>query len=307
MKIDVIIPGSPTDAFYAQMAFFRKSLDNLGDLYKSARLLCVFGDEEIKALPSRWVPFFENIDVIWADPEEFRQENVYAQGLLRFDVAAPDADLAILCDADTVFIRPIPELLDQAVANPAIRGCITHAPPTYIRTPEDWLFVYQRLINKEPNLEFRHTLIHPDLGNNHISRPCPFYINNGVIFGPPDMLRQLGQRMRSLRHAYLQLHDDIFFCGQISNALAIHDLGLPHEEIPMRYNYPNDPHADQLYPDEMNHMAICHYLRKTVFDRWEIFTHKEAFENFMSLKLEGSNLVFQNRVKEITSGVYPFV
>ena len=74
----------------------------------------------------------------------------------------------------------------------------------------------------------------------------------------------------------------------------------------MRYNFPNDPIADGKYSSEIGQLCLIHYLRTELFDRHKIFASADAFEAFMGLQLGGSNRIFQDRVREITGGIYPF-
>ena len=39
----------------------------------------------------------------------------------------------------------------------------------------------------------------------------------------------------------------------------------------MRYNFPNDPIAERMYPDDLANVVVYHYLRTAAFNRHEIF------------------------------------
>ena len=74
----------------------------------------------------------------------------------------------------------------------------------------------------------------------------------------------------------------------------------------MRYNFPNDPTADTLYPEEMQNIIFMHYLRHRHFDRNRIFAESQAFDTFMAAELYGSNEIFRRHVAQLTGGVFPF-
>ncbi len=74
----------------------------------------------------------------------------------------------------------------------------------------------------------------------------------------------------------------------------------------MRYNFPNDPVADAMYPDELSSALVIHFLRTDRFDRHRIFASASAFRDFLDLPLGGSNRILQQRVAKITAGNYPF-
>ena len=62
----------------------------------------------------------------------------------------------------------------------------------------------------------------------------------------------------------------------------------------------------EMYPLELNEVIVMHYLRLSLFDRHKIFADKVHFDEFMILELAGSNLVFQNYIRKLTNGKYPF-
>ena len=302
-NLEFAIPASPNAEFCAQIAFFRLSLDRLGGAYKSARVIAVFGASEITRLPQDWLGQYENLDIIWAHPAEFDASNVYAQGELRFECFSREADIACFCDADTVLVRPIPEMIERVSTEPALYGSIAHASP--FADANGWQDVFQTVLGRPPPLDYAYTLSEPEAENGGGSS-CPFYVNQGVLFGTPELFRQLGRGYRDLRRRFLSHYDDLFFSGQISITLAIYDQAIPHVAIPMRYNFPNDPEADSRYRSELDYIGFLHYLRIAAFDRQKIFTSKEAFDAFLDLHLTGSNRVFQDHVRRVTDGVYPF-
>jgi hypothetical protein len=97
-----------------------------------------------------------------------------------------------------------------------------------------------------------------------------------------------------------------YFVAQISIALAVERAGIPWRALPMRFNFPNDRRADRLHGAELAHVVLIHYLRHDTFDRHRIFAQQASFDRFLSMRLEGSDRVFQDRVAEITNGRYPF-
>ena len=74
----------------------------------------------------------------------------------------------------------------------------------------------------------------------------------------------------------------------------------------MRYNFPNDRCADRLHADEMAEIVLLHYLRTQHFDRHRIFVNAEELDRFLALDLVGSDRLFQEHVRGVTGGVYPF-
>lgn len=304
MKLEFLIPGSPNDAFYSQIAFFRFCLDSMGSIYEDARVVAVFGDDSILELPDRWVPFFDHIDIEWVQPADFVKSSKVAHFHRRYEVIRDDTDVAFLCDADVAPLAPFDELAQALIEAPALAGVIAHYHfpwPGRERVPDtDWSEIARDVIGRSIDTPFRYTLLELDAPAS-----SPFYLNYGLIAGPPSILRKLHFRDQQIRpHIVHRIGPT--FGSQVSLALACADLQLPTRALPMRYNYPNDPIADHLYPEELQDIKLLHYLRTRHFDRQAIFASESEFHRFIDLDLAGSNRVFQDRVLELTGDIYPF-
>lgn len=304
MKLDFLIPGSPNDAFFSQIAFFRMCLDRIGGYYKDARLVATFGDHTTESIPDDWQPYFKNIDVVWSHPIGAKNPGYRAQHYRRFELVRPDADLAVLCDADTAIFQGFPELIQKCQSSPALFGVIAHNHFFWEgkdRNPlQEWPEISQLVLGKNIKLRYNYTLRKPSP-----TPEAPFYINYGFLAGTPELLSRLYYRDCEIIDRVSSFVGD-FWGPQVSLALSVEDMNIPSEALPMRYNYPNDRRADNRYPDELKNIILMHYLRHTIFDRQKIFTSPQEFENFQKLDLIGSNLVFQKHVMKITNRIYPF-
>ncbi len=261
------------------------ALDRLGDPYRAARLVAVFGDSKKVSIPSRWLPYFEQIDVEWADCGEFERMSYDAQGYRRMEVMRQEADLVVLCDADCVILRPFgPELLDPTVRD-AIAGVIAHFHFPWengIDAATDWRTTSRAILGRDVPLLHRYSLAEAGPAN------CPFYVNYGFVAGRPATIKRLHEIAVPMEERVGAMVRNRF-AGQISLALATVELGLETVALPMRYNFPNDPIAERKYPDEVDRICMLHYLRTENFDRRAIFASREKFESFLNLILTGSN------------------
>lgn len=305
MKLDFLICGSPNDAFFSQIAFFRLGLDALGGQYRDARVVAVFGDERVFPLPHAWQPYFANIDVAWAPIHEFLAHSYTAQSDHRFTLVREDADVAVMCDADVAILRPIDELCAMVRQAPALTGVIAHYhyrwPGRSDRNPDaDWPDLAKDILGRDMERPYRYALEGEDARWR-----APFYVNYGMLAGTPGLLREFIGRDRQIRPSVAEIFGS-WLAPQISLPLTCADLGIPTRALPLRFNFPNDPVADDRYPDELGRIAFLHYLRTRIFDRQRIFTDRESFESFLGLELSGSNRVLQQHVIDITGGRYPF-
>ena len=307
MKIEFLIPGSPNDAFFSQVAMFRLALDSLGGIYESSRLVLCLGGNDRTPVPQKWTPHLERVE-LRCTPDEHLQRGENC-GSFRYELLDDGADLSILCDADTLLLRPFdPGVLEGFVHHPAVRGVISHYPPPLMdNSGHDysahgqywfWNFIADRTAGKSMDFDHRYTLMEESV-------PCPFYVNYGFVISTPGLLHRLRDESDLLLPKIRALFDN-YFADQIGLAVACAAAGVATEALPMRYNFPNDALADAMYPAELSSALVIHYLRTERFDRHRIFTSPSAFREFLELPLVGSDRVFQRRVHEITGGIYPF-
>lgn len=302
-KLDFSICGSANDGFFSQIAFFRQCLDHLGGHYREARLVAVFGDYEQEGLPEKWKPYFERIDCIWAHPPGTPNPNYLLQHERRFSEFRKDCDFVFLCDADVAILKPMDDLLSSLKKDPALIGVIAHyhfpRPGREERLPDiDWPELSSKLLGRDLPRPYSYTLY-----DNPIA--APFYINYGVFGGPPDMMERFWNRDQQLQPKIAELVDS-YWAPQISVPFSVFAEEIPTRALPMRYNFPNDPRADQLYPGEVSEIIFLHYLRMNRFRRDKVFCDPDHFKQFVTAELAGSNRVFQKHVSKITDGIFPF-
>lgn len=303
-KLDFLLCGSPTPAFFSQMAFFKRSLQALGGSYADARVVCTFGDHDHLEIPPRWKRHFDHIEVEWSHAPGATNPQHSAQHDHRFRLIRKDADLAFLCDADVALFRPFDELLERLTTTPALAGVMAHYHfpwPGRAGNPEvDWPEIARAVIGTDIGRPHRYSLMPDDCA------PCaPFYINYGMFAGTPDLFERFHARDLQLRPMVAE-HLGHWWAPQVSLALACADLDLPTLALPMRFNFPNDPAADLQYPGELERLTFLHYLRTTCFRRDEIFADSMSFDAFLKGRYEGSNEQFRQLVMNLTEGSYPF-
>jgi len=304
LKLEYLICGSPTDAFFSQIAFFRLCLNRLGKTYRKARLVAVFGDQMKEVIPNRWRPYFKNIEVHWAHEIGAENPNHVLQHNRRFDLIDPSADVSFICDADVAVLRPMDDLVSELISRPKLAGVIAHYHfPWGGREgdpDEDWRELSEGVLGKEIARPFTYTLTPDELGQR-----APFYINFGMLAGTPDLLARFHNRDMVIRQEVAKYLGD-WWAPQVSLSLTCADLELATQCLPMRYNFPNDPKAVEFHPGELEQVVFLHYLRREHFKREEIFVNESAFQEFLSMPLSGANAEFQTFVKTATSGSFPF-
>lgn len=250
---------------------FRKSLDYIG--YKDARVVVVFGSDTIAPIPREWERHLDGVEGHWIEPTDYCTGGYAVQGMARYRYIRPDADVAFMCDADTLMVRPVDDLIRRLVAEPALAGvpCL-RSPPHPVRFPEN-----------------------------------PFYVNYGFLAGTPQILARLYEASVKVR-ARLSSYSDPFWIPQISIPIAVHQAGIPTMTLPLRYNFQNDGAVDAAYPDELVDVRVIHYMNTGQYDRSRIFCDPDAFYGFMGQRFhESSSRTLQTHVRRLTDGMYPFV
>jgi hypothetical protein len=304
LKLEFLTCGDANSAFWSQAALFRLALNSLGEPYSSARqVLSVGTTGQEDRVPKQWEPWLTGVEIDWVEESQ--------KCLRLYQLAQPTADLSIMCDADTLLLKPLPQsFLEEAIRRPAISGVIAHYPPPllhYEGSPSRpltsvasmWNALARRILGRPMEMRYRYTMLDDD------SERAPFYVNHGFVAAPAELMHEMGRHIGEILPD-VQYVIDNDFCFQIAIACAVERGSLAHRTLPMRFNFPNDPICDRRYPEDLVNVVLIHYLRTTTFDRHRILADAEAFGAFMNLPLNGSNETFRDHVRNLTGGMFPF-
>lgn len=293
---------------------FALSLRKFGPPYSVAPIHVSFSHTDRVPIPDAYglAQCRDQLHWHWTTGEESTQDP-YAQEKNRWR-AIGDSEFVCMSDADTLFVRPIDELLQSLRNSPAVAGVVVHHPQ-FTSTKErnvrqGWDYAARKLLGRSIAFPCRHTLQNSETADNE----TPFCPNFGFVIGSRDLMRSLGEDLCDLRGQVLDLfplspNEDPprmhFFSAQIALALAIEKNQTPWKELSMRYNWPNDSAADVLYPGEIAEIRVVHYLRREKFQRERIFCERESFEQFMLAHFsEAGDQVLQDRVRNLTDGLF---
>ena len=259
-----------------------------------------------------WRPHLHGVQIYWSSAARFARDGDWAQSDDVFMSPPPDADVLLAMDADTLPVDVLEPVLEQVRETGAIAGVIAHYPPfpqapeatRPASTHEGWRQLSRGLLDARLDFSYSHTLMGTEVDTEQ--RAAPFYLNFGVVFFPGAAFRRITPLYLALRPQLMERMLFPDFSGQAALTLAIAAAKSNTWALPMRYNFPNDPIAEQMYPAELECAVVFHYLRNTTFDRHQIFASAEQYEKFLSLRLQGVNLRFQDAVRRIIGEQYPF-
>jgi hypothetical protein len=259
-----------------------------------------------------WRQHLGGAEIHWTSAARFALAGDWAQSDDVF-VSAPDADVLLAMDADTLPVDTLEPVLEQVCETDAVAGVIAHYPP-FPQVPEAagtaairdaWRQLSQGLLDAPLDFSHSHTLMGPETRAEQ--RAAPFYLNFGVVFFPRDVFRRIAPLYLAIRPRLMERMLFPDFSGQAALTLAIAAEGSNTWALPMRYNFPNDSIAERMYPVELEHAVVFHYLRTSTFDRHRIFATAQQYEKFLALPLEGVDRRFQDAVRRIIGERYPFV
>jgi hypothetical protein len=312
-RVAILIAASPTSAFYSQVAALRLALLRLRwSRWQPSVHLSVGGSHD-PAVLEEWRPYLGDVQIHWTPAARFALEGDWAQSDDVFISAPPDADVLLAMDADTLPVDALEPILEQVQESGAVAGVIAHYPPFppavddtgAASIPEAWRRLANGLLDARLDFSYSHTLMGSEVQT--AQRVAPFYLNFGVVFIPRDTFRHIAPRYLSIRPKLMERMPNPDFSGQAALTLAIAAERAKTCALPMRYNFPNDPIAEQMYPAELESAVVFHYLRTDKFDRRQIFVSAEQYGKFLALHLQGVDRRFQDAVRTIIGERYPFV
>jgi hypothetical protein len=306
-KFAILIPGSPTPAFYSQIAAISLALKRLSWSRWSPEIYASFGGEyggEFEAAWHQWRPHLRDVHIFRSSETQFAEMENWSQVDASVATAPRDCDALVCLDADTLPVGNFESVLDRVVEENLVAGVIAHYPvPPGVDPRGDWAR-WAGLIDRPLDFSHTHTLVFPHEPEER--RLAPFYINGGVIAFSKHAFDRFAPTYLGYRRRLMALMENNNFSAQVAFTLAVASEGLATWALPMRYNFPNDPIAEQLHPTELEHVVIHHYLRTGQFDRHHIFASRENYEAFLSLPLSGVNAKFQEAVRSMFGDRYPF-
>ena len=300
--VAVLIAGSPTRAFYSQVGALSLALRKLEwTRWQPTVHLFLGGDPDLEAFAA-WRPFLSEVDIVWSCARRFDEQGNWAQCDEVMRLAPRDADVILTLDADVLPVSSFEGLLDEVAETDTVAGVIAHYPFVGAGSPADWQRLAAGLIEAPLDFGFEYTLLDAPAAQ----RATPFYVNFGFVAFSRSAYNRIVLPYLDLRPQVEKRLENPFFSAQVALALAIAETRVRTWALPMKYNFPNDPVAEQLYPRELAEVVAFHYLRTDLFDRQEIFAAPASYANFLSLPLRGVNDAFRSAVASIFGADYPF-
>lgn len=288
MRVEFRVPISPTPQFYSTVRLAALSLRSLGPPYDSARIVVSVGDyadvDTVRAA-NAWS---EDFPIEWraVSHEFFRKYSYVGTATDRF-LAASEADVIVLCDADVCLIDRIDDLINRVGhrGRRRIAGLPAHFSPFISRSAADNDAAWRRLFANaglpEPSLTTRYSGDAADVMGR-----APAYFNFGMVAFNREALTAVAPLSEYYTHIAWELMIGNFFSAQAAVSLLVVAAELEIETVSFAYNCSNDElpfiAPDEYRIDSADDIRVIHYLRTDQFDRRNFLVESSAYDAFLS-------------------------
>ena len=280
-SLEIHVPISPTPVILRIARCFAESLRRFGGPYRDARIVFTVGAETIDpALPERepWL-WRVGAELRWLPEARFREDSFWANANERFrhDFAA---DVVMMLDADVLVAAPFDELVRRVHRRGVFAGLPAfNTPFADSDNDETWRLLFRYAGLGEPPLVHQYTGW-GTLQRDPSRRRCPPYFNLGVLCGPRDLMRRIGERVEPMTRKVAGLMETPFRC-QLGLTLALAELAVPCACLPLRYNFANHAALERARRRELARARLLHLHGLWPASKWEIYESPASLAAFV--------------------------
>lgn len=312
---------SPAPFFFRRIHYMAASLRAIGGRIADHEIVVSVGGNSPRENLYRSQPWSNRYPILWrwVDPAAYARLGYQATNRDRASHTSR-ARFVMMADADILFLRDFAELLESIETSPAICGVMAHISP-FLQLPRRTAHLpLPAGTSAHASVEFYWRLLAESFGiadlplENQYSgwnfmfaeeghQFAPAYFNGGMVIGLSEHMDELCALYPAAEDAVDRVMES-YFRPQLARTLAIYKAGLPRRVLPMRYNFPNDLGFDRMYPDELPHISILHYLREDFVHRDHDFKDLKSVARLIArTDLAGSNELFRRRLAELHDAV----
>lgn len=275
-RVEFRIPISPTQSFYDQVRLFEFGLRRSGPEASNATLrVCVGGDVDLEEIIAANL-WSKGRNVVWerVPDSTYSRHWIYGTANWRLAQGPGYADIIVLCDADSVFLRSVALVFrDLPKDRPAMMGVMAHYPP-----PETPGLPHPKTEQFWPELLKSHNIDPPtewyqySMGADPEGKPLPAsppYFNLGFIVLNRQAAEIIAPYVEPMEDTLLSTGASPMRC-QISLTLNCLRLGVDMIPISAAYNCANDHRFMDQHSLTVADVKVLHYLRTDEVERGRI-------------------------------------
>lgn len=308
-SLEIRIPISPTRSFFHQVRFFEHNLRRLGGVYATALLRVVVGDDADMGAVRQQNFWSVGRPVEWVGvpADIFARYGVWGTADYRL-LLEPRADLVVLADADTVWLRDIDPLLVADRRGKWVAGHMAHvAPPVPAgagtlagtRRAEIWPALLAAFGLATPDRLYSHSMDEAGVFGR-----VPANFNLGFVALTADGVRACGRRILPVQDRLLALCPSRMRC-QIALTLACLIEGVEMRVLPAEYNAANDPRHAACNGLSAGQVRVLHYLRRNELERDRILLPEHRAETLALKVADPFNSLLLERAAEFLDAIAP--
>lgn len=237
-----------------------------------------------------------NVEIRWVPRELFEKRSYYATAVERFCYKF-ESDCVLMLDADTVLVRNIEDLVEEAMADHSLHGVIAYASP--LKNGMNWERIWKAGGLPNPELNYKLNGF-PYWILEDYTDYAPAYLNLGMLVASGETMTRLGTEIYQMMDACESVFPTHFKC-QIGLGMAADKLGIPVRSLPMRYNFANHMVLEALHGGEMLDIRVLHFLAEhQEIGRDKMFNTKSEMEKFLArTDLANVNATFAATYREL--------
>ena len=289
MTAVIRVPISPSPNYLNRMVLLRESARTVGGDVADSDIEAFVSPDRAPP-PASWIDHLTSLGINWTDvdPDAFEQIG-YGAATLRRMQDPTDCDVIVLADADLFFVGRLDETIETCRRELAVLGVTAYRTPfsemsfparATLGRRECWIELFARIGLPGPDFSATHAAAFEQSWDDDVSR-CPIYFNFGMVFVPSSLSSGLADsftaELTRVRHEF-----DGLLVAQVAFSCALARSGIAARELPVRYNFPNQPPYLPHYPDDVEDMRVLHYMSRDRFDKERDLDSVESIERWLS-------------------------
>ena len=139
---------------------------------------------------------------------------------------------------------------------------------------------------------------------HNTKKECPFYISFGFVLTNDKIKKAIAQNFyKNLQKIQkIKKYNKLYFLAQVALTITIYELEINFKELPLRYNFPDYKHFENMYIEEFKNVKVFHSLNKK-----PDFFSIDDLENYKKSITLNQNKKLSSVFKKIISNKFKYI